>query len=451
MQKCSAPSTSPSCTSDMVRAVQVLNDGCFCITLDQDKLWSTLESGNADDALLRMIREERPHLFSSQTVFLASEHAHRINKLITAVETVVHLPAYRQHVLASAPETARHTPQGQRGVLFGYDFHVQGNHTGLIEINTNAGGIMLNAVLSKAQRACCPPVETFLPVAGAASALEQELLAMFREEWALAGKESDLTTVAIVDENPQQQYLYPEFLLFERLLTERGIRVIVTDPAGLNLSEGRLWHEDTAIDLLYNRLTDFYLEAPEHRALRDAWMQDAIVMTPHPQAHALYADKRHLALLTDASQLQTLGVPEAIQQILLTNIPRTVLVHLENAEQLWRERKQWFFKPATGFGSRAAYRGDKLTTRVWQEILQSDYVAQAIMAPGERAVSEADPASKLKFDLRAYVYNGKVQWLAARLYQGQTTNFRTPGGGFAPVHVASDTQLQALGGFLNRS
>jgi hypothetical protein len=25
--------------------------------------------------------------------------------------------------------------------------------------------------------------------------------------------------------------------------------------------------------------------------------------------------------------------------------------------------------------------------------------------------------------------------VAARLYQGQTTNFRTPGGGFAPVFV----------------
>jgi len=26
-----------------------------------------------------------------------------------------------------------------------------------------------------------------------------------------------------------------------------------------------------------------------------------------------------------------------------------------------------------------------------------------------------------------------VQFITARLYQGQTTNFRTPGGGFAPV------------------
>ena len=43
-------------------------------------------------------------------------------------------------------------------------------------------------------------------------------------------------------------------------------------------------------------------------------------------------------------------------------------------------------------------------------------------------------ASKdLKLDLRNYVYQGRVQLVAARLYQGQTTNFRTPGGGFAPV------------------
>ena len=39
----------------------------------------------------------------------------------------------------------------------------------------------------------------------------------------------------------------------------------------------------------------------------------------------------------------------------------------------------------------------------------------------------------LKLDLRNYVYRGEVQLVSARLYQGQTTNFRTPGGGFAAV------------------
>lgn len=48
----------------------------------------------------------------------------------------------------------------------------------------------------------------------------------------------------------------------------------------------------------------------------------------------------------------------------------------------------------------------------------------------------AEPAL-LKSDVRCYVYNGQLQLVAARLYQGQATNFRTAGGGFAPVRIVS--------------
>lgn len=50
--------------------------------------------------------------------------------------------------------------------------------------------------------------------------------------------------------------------------------------------------------------------------------------------------------------------------------------------------------------------------------------------------SDGDEAISLKYDLRVYAYDGQIQLLAARLYQGQTTNFRTPGGGFAPVRLS---------------
>ena len=110
------------------------------------------------------------------------------------------------------------------------------------------------------------------------------------------------------------------------------------------------------------------------------------------------------------------------------------MVSAEKADFLWKNRRQFFFKPCTGFGSRAAYRGDKLTTRVWQEIFVGRYVAQTLITPGERYLSNTETEGKMKFDLRAYTYAGKLQWLTARLYQGQTTNFRTNGGGFAPVY-----------------
>jgi hypothetical protein len=91
-----------------------------------------------------------------------------------------------------------------------------------------------------------------------------------------------------------------------------------------------------------------------------------------------------------------------------------------------------------GFGAKAAYRGDKLTRRVWGEILAGDFVAQALVPPGERLIEVDGLLSELKFDIRAYTYAGQVQLLAARMYAGQTTNFRTQGGGFAPVIVVPD-------------
>jgi hypothetical protein len=67
--------------------------------------------------------------------------------------------------------------------------------------------------------------------------------------------------------------------------------------------------------------------------------------------------------------------------------------------------------------------------------VRGQYVAQQLIPPSERGILVDDQETKLKMDIRAYVYAGEIQLLAARLYQGQTTNFRTPGGGFAPVYT----------------
>ena len=165
------------------------------------------------------------------------------------------------------------------------------------------------------------------------------------------------------------------------------------------------------------------------------------MLTPHPQAHALFADKRNLAILGDAQRLQELGVPEAVQSILLANIPACEIVQPEHAERLWAQRKQLFFKPNAGYGGRAAYRGDKITKRGWEEILAGDYIAQSIVLPGERIGGTPEAPTHLKFDLRLYCYDAKVQWITARAYQGQTANFRSPGGGFAPVYSIDDQEL----------
>lgn len=431
----SLPAALPAIAERHGVSVQALNSECFCISLDTDALGRALESEMGQPGLLELVRERCPYLFAARPVFVSPDHLARMAALVQAIESVVTLPAYRAAVLAQSPDIARHDPGGALGVFFGYDFHVTEGGFGLIEINTNAGGALLNAVLARAQRACCPAMDALVPTPATADALEARIVAMFRHEWALSGHGRPLRSIAIVDDAPTQQYLYPEFLLFQQLFRRHGLQAVIADPAEFSLRGGVLRHGELAIDLVYNRLTDFALATPASATLREAYLQHAAVLTPHPQAHALYADKRNLALLSDAARLQALGVPQATQAVLLAGIPHTEVVDPAHAERLWRDRKRLFFKPFAGFGGRAAYRGDKLTQRVWQEILAGDYVAQALVVPGERTISDEEPAQVLKFDLRDYTYDGQVQWVAARLYQGQTTNFRTPGGGFAPVYA----------------
>ena len=439
MQDVASPAEAP------LGAIEALNHACFCISLDAEALARALDSELGKPGLSEMVRQRCPFLFAAQPVFVATPQLQRMAQVMQAIESVVALPAYREQALAAAPAIARLGTRGPLGVFFGYDFHVDQGHLGLIEVNTNAGGAMLNAVLARAQRACCAVVETMLPTLAGVVAFEQRIVDMFRHEWRLSGLAGrPLASIAIVDGAPEEQYLYPEFLLFQQLFQRHGLRAVIADPAALEWRDGVLWHGELAIDLIYNRLTDFYLEQASSAALREAYLQQAVVLTPHPQAHALYADKRHLALFSDAARLQALGVPPATQRILLEHVPRTEVVDAADAQRLWDARRGLFFKPVAGFGSRAAYRGDKLTKRVWRDILVGDYVAQAIVAPGERMVDDpetmkAEKTTKaMKFDLRAYTYDGAVQWVAARLYQGQTTNFRTPGGGFAPVYSSAD-------------
>jgi hypothetical protein len=411
-----------------------LNAGCHCVSLDRAGLEAELE--RVSPGFHAEVMAGRPHLFSDSVAFVSAEHVQRMARLVAAVERVVALPAYREHVLAWAPSSARHRSAAP-GVFLGYDFHLGATGPQLIEINTNAGGGLLNALLARAQKACCDDVEALLPGDLAGDTPEHLFLEMFRAEWqafaATVGASDTVKRIAIVDEAPLTQYLYPEFVLFKRLFEHAGIEAVICDPQELALRDGALWHGASRIDLVYNRLTDFALEAPANAALRAAWLSDTALITPHPQAHALYADKRNLVALCDDALLARWGVDAETRTTLANKIPRTELVVPEHADDLWARRKALFFKPAAGYGSKAAYRGDKITKRVFDEVLAGNYIAQALVPPSSRTLRVDEAPVELKLDLRNYVYAGHVQLIAARLWQGQTTNFRTPGGGFAPV------------------
>lgn len=403
-----------------------LNRSCLCLPLDR----STLDAGitaRTDVGGMREILSARSHLFAATPVFVSQRNVATMQAQIDAIEALAQLEGFQILALSRSSADLAHQAN-TRGLILGYDFHITAEGPRLIEVNTNAGGAFLMSSLQQ----ILVDMAFGCGNAGFASRSSDRLNRVFTEEWRYAGRSGQPNTVAIVDDDPASHYLHPDVLLAREGLQRAGINVVVADSAELRYDGDALRHAGTRIDMVYNRLTDFDLSSPIHAPLCAALVDDAVLVSPAPRHHALYADKRNLTLFGDARLLQSWGLaPEHVQA--LAETPQTRSLTAANSAELWRRRRELFFKPAAGFGSRAAYRGDKLTRRVWREILRGRYVAQSIVTPGLRLIEQGGRPTALKYDIRVYTYAGSPLLLAARIYQGQTTNFRTPGGGFAPV------------------
>jgi hypothetical protein len=407
---------------------QTLNENCFCASLDRPALAQSFTRASGDPDFTADLIATRPHLIAEAPVFLPKADYDAMTNIVRAIEAATRLSPFREAALARAPLIAQQD-LGPRGAFMGYDFHLTDADPKLIEINTNAGGAFLNAFIARAQRVCCDATALSL-----ADKFDDAAVAMFEQEWRLQRGSGRPRRIAIVDDAPEQQYLYPEFVLARDVLARAGFEAAIADARDLRYEDGALRYGGEAVDLVYNRLVDFTLNEAAHAALREAYRAGAVVVTPNPHNHALYADKRNLTLLSDHERLGVwgLGRQHAAQ---LKSLPRAHAVTSCNVDALWDERKRYYFKPGAGYGGKAVYRGDKLTKNVWQRIRTSGYIAQERAEPSERNVRVGGETHARKLDVRLYTYDGQPLLSAARLYQGQTTNFRTPGGGFAPVLV----------------
>lgn len=409
-----------------------LNDACQCIWVDRSKLAARVKDqiGATGIALPES-------MVSGSVVFADQGHVAAMDRTIALITRAIRSPAFAARIAESAPAIAR-GPQPASGGVLGFDFHLGQTEPQLIEINTNPGGLLVSLETARAATVLCDCFAEPLSVMSAADVPLDEVatrvVEVFSAEFEHARPDRPLRVIAIVDDAPDEQYLLPEFMLYRRIFEQAGYRVLIADATRLTVSGDALTLGDDAIDLVYNRCTDFYFEDDRHTALREAYERNLAVITPHPAAHASWADKRILAWLRDAELLHRAGLSTEEIGHLRTTIPLTEIVETARAVELWSRRKELFFKPVGGFGGKAAYRGDKLTRKTFEHILANSYVAQAIAPTSSRRVPVPDGAEPdLRVDVRNFVVEGETLLRAARLYRGQTTNFRTAGGGFAPV------------------
>lgn len=357
---------------------------------------------------------------SPATVTVPRPDLHRMVRLVRLLDRLAGTAVYRAAVARQAPAVARFDP-GHAAVMMGYDFHLTAAGPRLIEVNTNAGGVL-------------PAWLAGHPGTPWPARLKERLLATFAAE--MQDQSHGVSTrprrIVIIDENPPQQFLYPEMQAFAGLFGEWGVPAAIADPAELTASAAGVFLAGERVDLVYNRHCDFTLDTPPLAGLRAAYLAGSVCLTPNPFAYALLADKRRLVQWRDETLLTACGVSDAGRRLMLEVVPECLLLAAADREQLWRERDGWVFKPVDRFGSRGVLVGEKMTRGRFEQLDPVTTLVQRLVPPSTTEVPGFGP---MKTDLRLYAYRNRILGVTARLYRGQVTNLRTEGGGFAAVKI----------------
>lgn len=306
---------------------------------------------------------------------------------------------------------------GNKSIMMSYDFHLdEEQNLKLIEINTNASFLALGHEMYKARKIPLP-VSDF-----SFDEVRKDILT----EMKLQGKNPTTPfKVAITDDKPSEQRLFVEFQVYNELFKSWGWDSRIVDYRDL--------FKDFDPDFIYNRYTDFFLSDESSELLRDKFLSRDVCVSPNPYEYLLLADKQRLIEWSQEGFFEAQGLSDSEIKLLRTAVPPSYDVGKSSPEEVWAIRKKLFFKPKNAFGSKQSYKGSSISKKTFEELLKEDIIGQEYIPASEQVFETPEGAQSFKYDLRCYAYQGRLQLVVARLYQGQVTNLRTPYGGFGCV------------------
>ncbi len=379
------------------------------------------------------LKKEYPHAFSflqthsyqpiffPEQVHLPLKNYRQIQQVIASLFQLKCRANYQKSLSLKAEQSFNQNQlktalksQNLDSVLMAYDFHLHEGEVKLIEVNTNGSGFLLFNSFCQFQNQ---------PYKKSIDSLKKS----FQSEWdkfRKGQKSSQPKKTVLIDEDPLNQKMALEFFMFKDFFESMGwpfeicdSRSLKTDDKGfLYTSEGHL------IDFVYNRSVDFYFE--QHPQIAKAYLKGTCAISPHPREYFLLSDKSRLCDWFQEKQsweeLKTIS----------KHIPYSEALDSKNKGAVWENRKKYFFKVKQSHGGKRAYRGASLTRKKLEEFFLIKALVQEFIPP---SVIEDSQGVKWKTDFRAYAYEDQIQQVTARCYQGQITNFKKEGSGFAII------------------
>lgn len=280
--------------------------------------------------------------------------------------------------------------------MIGVDFHLTNEGPKLIEINSNAGGLITSSIWAHLEK------NDFLDTMN-------NIVDSVKDAYHVwSGKE--LHSIQIVDEDPRTQFTYYDIRLTKFLFSLHSIDSNISD-----ISEC-----DHRFNFIYNRSCDFLLESNLSEKLRRIYEDGSSFVFPNPAVYQLLSDKRSMIAMNSYLKEHPMDYPYI----------RRVLLECKTIDMFNKQndsKSGWVFKPYDRFAGEGVFRGKKISNIKFKEISGGNYIAQREARPGTVQYNKR----KYKYDVRIFVYMDKILDLSVRSYEGRITNFRSEYGGYS--------------------
>lgn len=277
----------------------------------------------------------------------------------------------------------------------------------------------------------------------------QHMLDALLKIYAVARGQGEHPQIGIVDYKglPTQR----EFEMFKAYFEQHRYAATIADPREVSLRDGKLYHEDFRIDLVYRRVltTELLEKKDECSDFINAYKQQAAVFvnsfrTKYVHKKMLFGvltDERHQHYFTEAERqaiAQHVPWTRRVEAARTTHAGREV----DLLEYIREQRHNLVLKPNDDYGGHGVYIGWESSESEWdaaiEEALARDYLAQERVTTSRELFPYIDQAEgrvemiEQLLDVDPLLFFGKVHGGFTRLSSSSLANV-TSGAGMVPT------------------
>ncbi len=253
--------------------------------------------------------------------------------------------------------------------------------------------------------------------------------------------------IALVDWKDVVTIADQEYII--RYFNSMGLRAICCEPGGLKYSEGKLYHGQDRIDIVFRRVIARELMERES-SCRDfiQALKEGSVCVINPNISIVLNDKRLLDHLSRGSFDMLLD--DEMIKIIRDIVPWTRKVadrtvtgpagkKIKLDEYILENRERLVLKPGIGYGGSQVVLGCEADDNVWADALNSalalqDWVVQEYVDIPEIEVFGKDGFEKKYINLSPFVIGRRLSGFFTRVSDSKIINI-SKGGGLIPTYV----------------